>query len=105
MANPIIARLTGFDTCTALGITVTDTAPVLALCRALVEAGQDPSLRLEAYRGDMLALRVRSIGEGAGLTVEWCSDGRPRFRKYRPHPSAARPPMRFAGHPYVEVPQ
>jgi hypothetical protein len=38
-----------------------------ALCGKLLEAGIDPAERLEIYRGSTLALRVRSIGEGARL--------------------------------------
>jgi hypothetical protein len=57
------------NTCIALGITVHGAAPVLALCRKLVEAGHDPTLPLHAYRGDVLALKIRSIGEGAQLRV------------------------------------
>jgi hypothetical protein len=37
--------------CTALGITAHGSAPVLALCRKLVEAGHDPATPLEAWRG------------------------------------------------------
>jgi hypothetical protein len=33
---------------------------VLALCRKLIEAGCDPGRGLHAFRGAMLALRVRS---------------------------------------------
>jgi hypothetical protein len=51
------------------GIEVRHGAPVLALCRALVAAGFDPGEPLEAYRGDMLCLKVRTIGEGARLVV------------------------------------
>jgi hypothetical protein len=39
----------------------------LALCRKLIAAGYDPTLPLHAYRGDTLALKVCSIGEGAHL--------------------------------------
>jgi hypothetical protein len=42
---------------------------LLALCCELIEAGHDPAAPLEVYRGEMLSLRVRSIGEGAGLEV------------------------------------
>ena len=65
---PILATLTGDDTCEALGIAVTAPAPVLAICRRLVEAGHHPATPLEA-RGDVLSLRVRSIGEAARLRV------------------------------------
>jgi hypothetical protein len=66
-----------------VGITVVDHAPVLALCRALVTASQDPNRPLHAYRGDALCLRVRSIGRAAELTVEDDRHGRPRLRRWR----------------------
>jgi hypothetical protein len=44
-------------------------SPVIALSRKLVEAGYPSSLDLEAYRGDKLCLKVRSIGEAAKLEV------------------------------------
>jgi hypothetical protein len=67
--------------CTALGLlsAACDT-PVLRLCRMLVAAGHDPSEPMEVYRGEVLALTVRSIGEGAKLTV----NGSTRFARYRP---------------------
>ena len=61
----IRAELIGSDTCTALGITSQSSIPVLAMCRALVEAGHNLSSRLDVYRGDVLCLRAQSIGEGA----------------------------------------
>jgi len=42
---------------------------VLALCRELVEAGHDPGRQLHVYRNGVLALRVRSIGEAARLSI------------------------------------
>jgi hypothetical protein len=70
MPTTIRAEIIGKDnTAAALGITAHGAAPVLALCRKLVEAGHDPALPLHAYRGDVLALKVRSIGEGARLRV------------------------------------
>jgi hypothetical protein len=65
----IRAELIGSESCTALGITVEVNSPVLAMCRALIAAGHDPAARLDAFRGNLLCLRVRSIGEGAGLRV------------------------------------
>lgn len=65
----IRAELIGSDTCTAGDITATGHAPVLALCRALLAAGLDPDQALEVFRGATLALRVRSIGEAAGLEI------------------------------------
>src|SRR5215472_1924844 len=57
----------GSDCCSALGIVAHSTAPVLALCRLLVEAGHDPATPLEAWRGSTLCLRIRCIGEAAQL--------------------------------------
>ena len=82
----IRAGLVGSNTCTAVGITIIDHAPVLALCRALVTAGQDSNRPLHAYRGDVLCLCVRSIGEGARLAVEDDRYGRPRLRRWRNRP-------------------
>src|SRR5262245_10107645 len=76
---PLYAKLIGDDTCTATGIT----APALALCRQLLAAGLDPDQALEVYRGATLALRIRSIGEGAPLTVRDDNRGTPRFVAYR----------------------
>jgi hypothetical protein len=78
---PIIATLTGNDTCTAAGITVTGSAPILMLARRLHGAGHDPAAELHVYRGATLALVARGIGKAARLTVrESTGDGRPRFR-------------------------
>ena len=83
-AQAIFAELIGSNTCVAAGVAVVDRAsPVLALCRALVTAGHDPNGPLRAYRGDVLCLRVRSIGEGAQLTIEDDRHGRPRLRRWR----------------------
>jgi hypothetical protein len=82
---PIHATLIGSNCCEALGITARGYAPVLDLCRALVAAGHDPRRPLHAYRGDVLALKVRSIGEGARLTVREDRAG-PRFVAWEPFP-------------------
>jgi hypothetical protein len=66
----IRAELIGTDICTASGITVEANTPVLQLCRKLITAGHNPATRLEAYRGNVLCLRVRSIGEAAQLEID-----------------------------------
>ena len=65
----IRADLIGSDCCSALGVTARGTTPVLVLCRLLVEAGHDSATPLEVWRGDVLCLRIRSIGEGATLRI------------------------------------
>ncbi len=42
---------------------------LFTLCRALIERGHDPATALEGYRGEMLCLKVRSLGEGARQRV------------------------------------
>ena len=82
--NSIIhAEITGSDTCLAAGIKATGHAPVLGLCRQLLAAGLDPDRAIEVYRAGILALTVRSIAQGARLTVEDDSRGTPRFRPWR----------------------
>ena len=84
-AQVMRAELIGSTTATAraVGITTCGATPVFELCRNLVAAGIDPRTALIVYRGGTLALRVRSIGEGAALTVETDRDGRPSFRRRR----------------------
>jgi hypothetical protein len=61
------AELIGSDICTACGIRVRSTTPVLSICRRLVAAGYDGDQALHVYRGDVLTLTVASIAEGASL--------------------------------------
>lgn len=81
-AVPLRAELTG-DTCSAAGLRASGHAPVLALARMLIDAGHNPATPLEVFRGDMLCLTVRAIGEAARLAVEDDRYGRPRFRRWR----------------------
>jgi hypothetical protein len=90
----IICTITGPDTAAACGLAARAAAPVLALCRFLVEAGYDPGERLEAYRGSTLCLTVSSIGEGARLAVRDNKWGSPRLRKIAKPSMAAASSMR-----------
>lgn len=80
---PLRAELIGTDTCTVLRLSAHGVAPILALCRRLIEAGHDPAVALEVYRGNVLALAVRSIGEGAELEVNNKGTGFVRSRTVR----------------------
>jgi hypothetical protein len=80
---PICAELIGSSRCDAEGLSARGYAPVFQLCRELVAAGFNPACSLEAWRGETLCLRVRSIGEGARLTVEDDSRGTPHLRRRR----------------------
>jgi hypothetical protein len=81
--SPIIAGFTGSTICSAEGLTATGYAPALDLCRLLVADGHDPSTPLHVNRDGVLALRIRSIGEGAQLCVEDDRIGKPRFARKR----------------------
>lgn len=95
MSNQLRAELIGSDYCTATGFSATGPTPVLSLCRQLVTSGFDPSRPLEVYRGDTLALRIRSIGAAARLTVKDNRLGRPIFARWqdRAGSDAAAPPI------------
>jgi hypothetical protein len=80
----ITATLSGDDTREADGFTAVGYAPALDLCRLLVAAGRDPSTPMQVFRDGVLSLRIRSIGEGAGLCVKDSSEGSPRFRRKAP---------------------
>ena len=83
---PIRATLIGSDRCSAEGVSACGYSPVLGLCHELVAAGFNPASPLEAWRGEMPCLRVRSIGEGARLTVADDRHGTPRHRRRQERP-------------------
>jgi hypothetical protein len=79
----IRAEITGANEATACGLTAHGHAPVLTLCRQLIDLGHEPESPLAAYRGNTLCLLLHSIEEGAALTVEDDRLGKPKFRRYR----------------------
>jgi hypothetical protein len=103
--KPIRCELTGSDTAKVGDVTARGATD---LCRLLLVAGADPTAPLECFRGNVLALRVRSIGAGAKLTVrETATDG-PRLVRWKAFPArAVRPPVRqkTKGLPSVAVPE
>jgi hypothetical protein len=82
LTEPITAAISGTDTCCADGIIAKASAPVLALCRKLIEAGYDPARPLHAYRSDTLCQTVSSIGWGARYTVKDNAVGTPTLRRF-----------------------
>jgi hypothetical protein len=88
------AQLSSSDQCAALGIVGIGRTPALALCRQLLAAGVNPDRALTVYRYGILSLRIRSIREGAALTVKDSATGRPSFRPVAPQGIAATSPMR-----------
>jgi hypothetical protein len=87
----IHAELRGSDCASASWITVRSGNPVLKLCRELIEAGHDPRTPLEAWRCDVLCLRVRSIGEAANLEINGHGTGfKPRHKGERAPPVSPR---------------
>jgi hypothetical protein len=86
---PVYGELSGDDTCTCSGLTVRANAPVLAMCRQLLAVGLDPDTAMEVYRGAILALKVRSIGEAARLDVNSKGTGFVAYRGVRTAPPIA----------------
>jgi hypothetical protein len=89
----IRAELHGHDTCTAIGITVQSFSPVLEMCRRLVAAGHDPDRPMHVYRGNALALKVRSLGEARNLEVNAKGTG------FSPRSVRIAPSVRFSDQP------
>jgi hypothetical protein len=77
------AELIGSNICTACGIRVRSTTPVLSICRRLIEAGYDADQALHVHRGDVLALTVASIAQGASLEINAKGTGFIRLRAVR----------------------
>jgi hypothetical protein len=95
--QPIHGELAGSDRAMALGLSVQAHAPVLSLCRKLIEAGCDPARALHVFRHTILELAVRSIEEGARLTVKTAGNGCPIFALDAAWEGAAAPPERQNG--------
>ena len=64
------------------------------MCRQLLATGVDPDTPLRVYRRGVLALKVRSIREGARLTVKTAGNGTPIFTVDDGYKGAAAPPAR-----------
>ena len=92
----VIAELVGDDCCRCQEIdaAVTANAPVLAMCRQLLATGVDPDTPLRVYRRGVLAVKVRSIREGARLTVKTAGNVTPIFTVDDGCKGAAAPPAR-----------
>jgi hypothetical protein len=98
MPLSIHAELTGADMAAAGGLVVRAAAPILALCRALIDAGHDPDAPLRAFRCGTLCLQVKSLAAGAALAVAEDRFGRPQFRRWKaPRGDVAAPPIASAG--------
>jgi hypothetical protein len=69
----------------------------LDMCRRMMAAGADPSAELVCYRNGRIALRIRSLADGAKLVVRETSADGPRFASWRPFPAAR------SGRPFVEI--
>jgi hypothetical protein len=55
--------------CPVAGLFVCAYTPILEMCRQLIAAGYHPDSRLLCFRGGILSLTIRSIGEAAQLKV------------------------------------
>jgi hypothetical protein len=66
---------------------VKDHSPILAICRLLVQAGFDPTRPLLAFRGDVLAMRIKNIGYGAHYSVAENQKFGSRLARFRAVPA------------------
>jgi hypothetical protein len=85
------AELSSDSYAKAEGVAVHTGSPIIALCRSLLAAGHTSSLPMEVYRGEVLALHVRSIGEATGLRVNSAGTGFIRDQQWPP----IAPPVRL----------
>ncbi len=83
-AVAVRAELHGNDTARSGDLIARGRSPVFSLCRALLAAGADPDARLECFRGDVLALTVKTIGAGAALTIEESATRGPKVVRWKP---------------------
>ncbi len=83
----VCAELTGDDRCAAAGVVAVGVTQTILLCKALLATGMSQDQALDVFRNGVLALRVRSIGEAAGLEIALEPPG---FRRVRQR-NAARP--------------
>ena len=95
----IRAELIGTDTCSAVGITVCVGTPVLTLCRRLIAVGYNAATPLLVYRGEVLALTIRSIGQAARLEINAKATGFIRHRAVRTAPPVRRNALAHARWP------
>lgn len=104
MSTPVVCQLTGPDRCEFDGIVVKHNAPVLAMCRALIDAGYDRERPVEAYRGETMCLRISSIGHGAKFTVKDNRYGTPALRRYEASAGVSSAlPMRSSDSPATDL--
>ena len=92
MRDVIIATLEGSDICHAEGQEVVHNAPALKMCRVLCELGYDPLRPMHVFRGQELAMTIKSIGWGAKYTV--AEDPNVHLVRYRPFPKKGPLPSR-----------
>jgi hypothetical protein len=105
MTGPTItATLIGSDTAKAGDIVCRGRSPVFGLCRALLAAGSDPNSKLSCFRGDVLALTIKTIGIGAKLTIKENDWVGPKVVPYEPFSrDRVEPPMRLNDDPVREA--
>jgi hypothetical protein len=68
-AGRLCGEVFGDDTAIAGGIKARSSSPILLLCRLLISAGIPDQASLDVFRGYTLAVKVRSLREGARLEI------------------------------------
>jgi hypothetical protein len=91
----IVGELHGSNRVTCGDVSLCSPSPAILLCRQSLARGIDSNTSLALYRDNVLALRIRSIGEGANLEVSGTGVGfirrpaRPRARLLVRSPSVS----------------
>ena len=86
-------RTSHICSCLELGLEARGDAPVIGLCRKILDVKAPESLAgaaMEVYRGQTLALRVKSIAELAAMQIGTSHGGAPIFERRREKPPERR---------------
>jgi hypothetical protein len=81
--KPVRADLINTCRLRAAGLTACSSSPALSLCRLLIKRGFDPERPLLVFRGEVLALKIRTLREGASLEVNSLGTDFVPFRRQR----------------------
>jgi len=98
-AEPIKGRLIGDHTCHVGNLPTNADTPIFEMCRLLLLHGYAPGRPLLVFRGNTLAVTVRTIREGAGLSVNGKGSAFYRLRKV-----CIGPPVRKSASPLISRP-
>jgi hypothetical protein len=89
----IRAKLFGSTTCTCVGLTVCADAPVLEMCRKLVQLGLDPKTKLDVFQHGTHSITVGEISPAAELKIAGNGVGFVTKRRRQASPTVIASPL------------